>query len=192
MSKLELRMYGLVIYNASPIQQAIQYGHAVVEYGLKFFNDEDYQDWAKYCKTFIVLSGGFSNHTPSRYLQTKVDAGYDNVEHVGSMEKNLEELIKNDIKFATFFEEDLNDAMTAIVFLVDEKVFDRKKYPDFNLEGIYGSKIPDNIDHMDPVFPSRFGLLGSVVREKWEEWVESIGGRKNLFMREWLKNFKLA
>ena len=31
--KLELRMYGLVPYNISPIQQAIQYGHAVVEYG---------------------------------------------------------------------------------------------------------------------------------------------------------------
>lgn len=26
------RMYGLVPYNISPIQQGIQYGHAVVEY----------------------------------------------------------------------------------------------------------------------------------------------------------------
>ena len=32
-SKLELRMYGFVPYNISPIQQAIQFGHAVVEYG---------------------------------------------------------------------------------------------------------------------------------------------------------------
>ena len=29
-SKLELRMYGFVPYNISPIQQAIQFGHAVV------------------------------------------------------------------------------------------------------------------------------------------------------------------
>ena len=33
MKKLELRMYGLVPYNISPIQQGIQFGHAVVEYG---------------------------------------------------------------------------------------------------------------------------------------------------------------
>jgi hypothetical protein len=36
-------MYGLVPYNISPIQQAIQFGHAVVEYGQKMkklpFND---------------------------------------------------------------------------------------------------------------------------------------------------------
>ena len=33
MGRLELRMYGLVPYNISPIQQGIQFGHAVVEYG---------------------------------------------------------------------------------------------------------------------------------------------------------------
>ncbi len=30
---LERRMYGLVPYNMSPIQQGIQFGHAVVDYG---------------------------------------------------------------------------------------------------------------------------------------------------------------
>ena len=30
---LEYRMYGLVPYNLSPIQQGIQFGHAVVDYG---------------------------------------------------------------------------------------------------------------------------------------------------------------
>ena len=34
------RMYGLVPYNISPIQQAIQFGHAVVEYGLAHFKDD--------------------------------------------------------------------------------------------------------------------------------------------------------
>ena len=33
MENLELRMYGLVPYNLSPIQQSIQFGHAVVQYG---------------------------------------------------------------------------------------------------------------------------------------------------------------
>ena len=30
--KLKYRMYGLVPYNISPIQQGIQFGHGVVEY----------------------------------------------------------------------------------------------------------------------------------------------------------------
>ena len=59
-NKLELRMYGLVPYNISPIQQAIQFGHAVVEYGqkVKGHNYEQasviYNDWANNWKTFII------------------------------------------------------------------------------------------------------------------------------------------
>ena len=37
--KLEYRMMVLVPYNISPIQQGIQFGHAVVEYMLNFPTD---------------------------------------------------------------------------------------------------------------------------------------------------------
>ena len=37
MENLELRMYGLVPYNISPIQQGIQFGHAKDEYTLAMF-----------------------------------------------------------------------------------------------------------------------------------------------------------
>ena len=59
--KLELRMYGFTMYNLSEIQKGIQFGHTVVEYGLKHFKDKDYQDWANNHKTFIILNGGTSN-----------------------------------------------------------------------------------------------------------------------------------
>ena len=192
-------MYGLVPYNISPIQQAIQYGHAVVEYGLKFFNEGEYQDWAKYCKTFMVLNGGTSNHTQDRYRGLKNDAGFWGIvdgNYSGTMEKNLSELTLNEIKIATFYEPDLNDMLSAIVFLVDERVFDREKYPDFDLKSIYGeyklkySEIYE--DPMDPKFPNLYNLMGSEVRTSWNDWVESIGGRKNLFLRVFLKNFRLA
>ena len=39
--RLELRMYGLVPYNISPIQQAIQYGHAVQEYNNSIYLPSD-------------------------------------------------------------------------------------------------------------------------------------------------------
>ena len=43
-NKLELRMYGFVPYNISEIQKAIQFGHAVVEYGLENFHTNEYLD----------------------------------------------------------------------------------------------------------------------------------------------------
>jgi putative transposase len=74
------RMYGLVPYNISPIQQGIQFGHAVVEYGLKYSDTPEYQQWAKYDKTFIILNGGTTN---------------DNSERLGSLNRYRDEL--NDI-----------------------------------------------------------------------------------------------
>lgn len=52
------RMYGLTPYNMSPIQKAIQYGHAVVEYMLDFGQHTNTLEWAKNNKTFIILNGG--------------------------------------------------------------------------------------------------------------------------------------
>ena len=122
MEKLELRMYGFVPYNISEIQKGIQFGHAVVEYGLQNFHTTEYLDWAKYWKTFIILNGGTSNHSMNRYNEE---------EYVGSMETLLEELNSNDVKLATFYEPDLNDMLSGIVFIIDERVFNSKKYLEF-------------------------------------------------------------
>ena len=46
MEKLKYRMYGLVPYNISPIQQGIQFGHGVVEYLMNNFNKPETQYWA--------------------------------------------------------------------------------------------------------------------------------------------------
>lgn len=193
MHNLELRMYGLVPYNISPIQQAIQFGHAVVEYGLSNFTNEDYQEWAKDWKTFIILNGGTSNHTQNRYNHN--NRMYP--EQKGTMEINLSQLHDNNIKVATFYEPDLNDMLSAIVFIVDERVFNKEKYPDFDLKNFYGKEKLDYNeiykDPMNPIFPNNHNLIGERdVKPIWNNWVESIGGRQNLFLRVFLKNFKLA
>jgi len=118
MEKLELRMYGLVPYNISPIQQGIQFGHAVVEYGqmVKYSNKsllDQYNDWADNWKTFMIYNGGTSNHSQNRYQI--FDESF-----VGSMEQNLKTLQENEITVATFYEPDLNDMLSGIVFIVDE------------------------------------------------------------------------
>lgn len=189
--KLELRMYGLVPYNISEIQKAIQFGHAVVEYGLEHFHEDRYLDWAKYWKTFIILNGGTSNHSMNRYH-------HDESEFQGSMEASLATLMSEGIDIATFYEPDLNDMLSAIVFIVDERAFNRKLYPDFGdwiMENHY-SYLSDNMINSNKI--ERMRLEGHFdrgterERKLYCEWMDLVGGKKNVFLRDYLKNFRLA
>lgn len=171
MDKLELRMYGLVPYNISPIQQAIQFGHAVVEYGqkMKYLGEHNqslntqYNDWVNNHKTVILLNGGTTNH------KTSLEDGLP----FGTLNQHVLTLKENNIEFATFNEPDLGDQLTAVVFIVDERVFNRKKYPDFEDWAIENSSSPED-------------------QKVYQSWVKLIGGEKNVFLRDFLKNFKLA
>ncbi len=149
-------MYGLVPYNISPIQQGIQFGHAVVEYGLKFGASFDYQEWARDWKTFIILNGGTTNTNFS------MEDGLP----LGSMNRHLLTLHDEmNVRFATFHEPDLGNQLTAITFIVDERIFNKTKYPDPEL---FASQDEQNM------------------------FMESIGGEANYKLREFLKQFRLA
>jgi hypothetical protein len=113
-SKFEYRMYGFVPYQLSGIQSGIQFGHAVVEYQLKFGKTAEYEKWSKQDKTFIVLDGGTTNDNPYR---------------LGSLNKITTDLSELGLKYVTFREPDLGDQITSVVFLLDERVWDKEKYP---------------------------------------------------------------
>jgi hypothetical protein len=186
---LEYRLYGLVPYNISSIQSAIQYGHAVQEYNnlmidgssnmqsVKFdselikSNKIAYDKWRKKDKTFIILNGGTTNDNIN-------DKWY------GSLQKSRDTLYNNGILFSEFYEPDLNNALTAVVFLVDERVWNREVYEDFTPEVLPWSKSK----------PSEKKLLELENRNKvnYEHWVTKIGGERNVFLRKFLRNFKLA
>jgi hypothetical protein len=195
MKKLELRMYGLVPYNISPIQQGIQFGHAVVEYGqkMKYLGEHNqslniqYNDWADNWKTFIILNGGTSNHSVNRYS--------DSEDFFGSMENNLKLLEDNNIQIATFYEPDLNDMLSGIVFIVEERVFNKKDYPDFS-DWLMVSKYADLIRTFDTDVNTIAEYIKNSTNKEdqkaYKEWVNLVGGEKNVFLRDFLKNFRLA
>ena len=166
MKELEFkyRMYGLVPYNLSPIQQGIQFGHAVVEYGQNVKGIDNfekiYNKWANEDKTFIILNGGTTNTNP---------------DNLGTLNSHMITISDIGINAATFYEPDLGDQLTAVVFLVDERVFDKEKYP--NLEFI-------------PDIPRMF--MTDEEGELYLKWVESIGGNRNARLRDFLKGFRLA
>jgi len=184
--ELELRMYFFVPYNISPIQQAIQAGHAALEYANKYGGEELFVRFVREWKTWIILNGGTTNS--GRGLDGLV---------LGSLDQIGDDLLANDIQFAYFQEPDLNDALTAVCFIVDERVFNREDYPDF-LEWILSIKMfPEAREAMPAsnVVMLRMKTMEELIKifpEWYPEWIEFIGGEKNLFLRELLKGKKLA
>jgi len=129
---LEKRMYFLVPYNISPIQQAIQAGHSMGEYALKYgrYND-DHLIWeflGKW-KTWMVLNGGTTNSSFEFITGKSIGGLNQSVQDILDFNNNNIELPV--IEYSTFEEPDLNDALTAICLIVDERVFNREDYPDF-------------------------------------------------------------
>jgi hypothetical protein len=165
MNNRKYRMMGLVPYNLSPIQQGIQFGHAVVEYAQANFTQHDYQMWAKNDKTFIILNGGTTN-----------DRRYDG-DYVGSINKHKVGLMKNGIKIADFYEPDLGDQLTAVVFLVDDRVFDKVAWPDYDGTFYADGKTPEATEYYE-------WKLKFAETEKEADQI--------VFLRDFLKNFRLA
>lgn len=107
-----LKLYSLVLYNLSPIQQWIQSRHAGVELWLKYAQWEseiywdirvtqkslDYNERAKNHKTVIVLNGWTSS----------------------SLLSHVEELERRGVIHATFEEPDLWGITTAVAFIAED------------------------------------------------------------------------
>ncbi len=165
--ELELRMYFFVPYNISPIQQAIQAGHAALEYAFYYRNEKIFENFLKNHKTWIILNGGTTNNT---FVFS--DSFDDEGKPIGTLNQIERELLLNRIQYTRFCEPDLNNALTALCFICDERVFNKKDYPDFNEE-----LWEDTISLRDVMY---------------KEWLTSIGGEQNLFLRNLLKDKKLA
>jgi len=96
------------------------------------------------------------------------------------MQQRRDALEENGITYAEFREPDLNNALSAVVFLVDERVFNDELYPNY----------------VDMPYPWQDKGRGYKPKEaevaKWEtenaknreRWVEKIGGPKNDFLRQ--------
>jgi len=184
--ELEKRMYFFVPYNISPIQQAIQAGHAALQYARVNFNSLEYMDFVDNWKTWIILNGGTTNN------------GHDeDGVFLGSLNQIADQLdIFTNVSVARFYEPDLNDALTAVCFICDERVFDYEKYPDFKEYFI----VESSFAHVS--FADDRRLSYDELKQKhpgaFIEWTKTLGsgdigiGKKNVFLRELLKGKKLA
>lgn len=162
----KLRMYFLVMRNIGTIDKGIQAGHCVEEYGDKYHNTALYKEYRKH-KTWVILDGGVSNNGYN--LQHEFHS-----EDLGSMELHEAYLIDNEISYASFREPDMNNALTALCFICDERVFDWVNYPIFEKWLQVNLSEDDNID------------------VKYSQWVKFVGGYTNAKIKELIVNKKLA
>ena len=161
---MELRMYGLAIYQLHGKHMGIQFQHAVTEFSVKYQERQEYIEWSRVHKTSIVLQGGTTNLNPER---------------LGTINKHLKTLLDNGVECVPFYEVDLGDQITAISFIVDERVFNKKKYPD------YGMKYNEELEIFEKLPFWAPGIKPN------DEWIENIGGQKNYFLREYLRRLEL-
>lgn len=196
---LELRMYFFVPYNLSPIQQGIQAGHAALEYERSFGDTELYQDFVRNHKTWIILNGGTTNKGLTKDPSTGWYANPRKEEYpyLGSLDNIAHQLAFNDIPFSTFQEPDLNNALTAVCFITDERVFNYATYPDFATwlmevkmyEHAYAIMPGDNKVFLKNMTPDE---CETYFPEWYSQWKKCVGGEKNIFLRELLKGKSLA
>lgn len=141
------RMYSLVLRQLSPIQKGVQSAHSIVEYCSKFDRRSEFIQWVHVDKTIIVLDGGTYND-------------------MRECENFLSEL---KVPYTVFYEEDLNNLLTSISFIVDDKVWDDKTYPTF-----------DDID------------LETSDSDDIPAWLNDMGGIRNYKLRNFLKKKRLS
>ena len=161
---LRYRMYSLVLTHLNQLQKGIQAYHSAIQYSLKYKNSKEYDQWARKDKTVIILNGGSSN-------QKGTDA-YSRDDYIGTLDEAIKKLTENKIKHHIFYEPDINNTITAIALLVDEKVWNKKDYPDLP------EKVLEIIPGYDPLQKKHI--------EKYKYTKEQ------LFLKDFLKEFKLA
>lgn len=173
-ARYETRMYFFVHFSLSGIQKGIQAGHAAVEYARYFGDTEIFEYFAMYDKTFILLNGGTSNR-----------------HNIGTMEELFKSL-KPICNVASFSEPDLNNSLTAMAFILDERVYDRETYPDFfewiELPGIDAVNMRIKFGHLPDrsELPKRIALM-------YDLWIDQvIGTETNARLREIIRGKHLA
>jgi hypothetical protein len=186
--KRELRMYFFVMYNLSPIQQGIQAGHCVEEYADKFGQSELYKEYRKH-KTWIILNGGTSNSG----LVIPSTTPYTDQTKWGSMEIYEQYLLEHNIQHSSFHEPNLNDSLSALCFICDNKVFDWENFPPFEKWAVSKHSF-DSIELgiLQKGVPPYYNKFNSTVNKLYKRWVRLVGGEQNAKLKGLILGKKLA
>jgi len=185
---LAKRMYFFVPYNLLNIQHGIQAGHGGFRFILKYgrYNpNHEIWDFIENHETWMVLSGGTTNDSyngPTNGLcLQEIDGSID----------YYNDFCKKDqmVEYSVFREPDINNALTAVCFLADERVFNYDDYPDFDKWIIEQEIVEENekLSAFTNLRGKNYLELEGMFPGMYPIWVSFLGGSKNVFLRNLLK-----
>ena len=183
---LEKKIYVFVPYNISDKQKGIQALHAAQKYDRKYEGSIMLQDFIDNHMTCIMLDGGTTNSHPGR-LGTLNLILMAIVDFNNSSEKEY-------IPYSFFEEPDINDALTAVAFIADERVFDFDTYPEFyewyGANSTQTGTLPINLVALKRMSPEEQNELLPLHYGKWVR--ECLGGNHIELLRNLIRGKKLA
>ncbi len=184
-TRYKLRMYSMVMYQLRGIQVGIQALHANDAFANKYETLDpaiykQYLNWRREDMTQIILNAGSSS----------------------TFENIVEMLRVKEVPFALFEEEDLYGKAFALSFLVDERVWNKKDYPDDKAYSDYLyqfqeiAKAKDSLVRMGDYeqageLKEQEKALKVVAEPVFQMWSDKMGTLQNVFLREYLKGFSL-
>jgi hypothetical protein len=188
---LEKKIYVFVPYNISDKQKGIQALHGAQKYDRKYEGSTMLHDFIDNHMTCIMLDGGTTNSHPER-LGTLNLILLAIVEFNNGSEKEY-------IPYSFFEEPDINDALTAVAFIADERVFDFKTYPEFyDWYSELTSKLTSNSPTTLPINPWALRRMSpeeqkELLPDYYKKWVnEVLGGDHIELLRNLIRGKKLA
>ncbi len=197
MENIKCGMYALMADNVHPKNAPKHLGLALQSFNNKMFDTAEeiarglrlsheeyytyggFKQW-RYDKILTVLNGGTTN--------SKIDE--ESNKPIGELNNYLKELGKYKIETGVYYDNELGNQLTCIVFLGDERVFNKEKYPDFDQFLMQFQDIIDTFEK-DRTY---FSIVEEITKNRstvYLDWVKSIGGVRNEFLRDFLKQFEL-
>jgi hypothetical protein len=147
--KLNYRTYHLVIRQLNGINKGVQIEHSAKRFVWKYRNDPD----------LAVL---FDPDCPDNETTIMLDGGTH--QEMVEIQKQLEEA---GIKHSFFNEPDLNNCLTAITLIADERVWDVQ-------------------------YIKSYSDVADLLQYDYDKWLDYIGGEKNVKLIEILGNKRLS
>lgn len=196
MENIKCGMFVIMAGNIEPKDVPIHLGLALQSFNNKMFDTaeeiarglrlshEEYYTYGAFeqwrnDKILTILNEGSEN--------TKVESNQKDKPN-RSLKTLLMQLGNKSIETGVSYSSKKDNQLTCVVFLADERVFNKVKYPDFNQ---FLKNHPDIIStfEKDRSYASIVEEITNFRSTVYLDWVHSIGGERNEFLRGFLNDF---